>query len=80
MGLRVRGNLPNFPHFFMAQIFDFTWRSNMTVHDLLENFTFELLRRGYTLPQIVEALADQKVKLMDFDRYRQAINESNQQP
>jgi len=52
----------------------------MTVHDLLENFTFELLRRGYTIPQIAEALADQKVKLMDFDRYRQAINESNQQP
>ena len=52
----------------------------MTVHDLMENFVFELLRRGFTLPQIVEALAEQKVKLMDFDRYRQAINESNQQP
>jgi hypothetical protein len=80
VGYRERGNLSNFPHFFMARIFDFTWRSDMTVHDLLENFVFELLRRGFTLPQIVEALAEQKVKLMDFDRYRQAMKDFEQQP
>ena len=41
----------------------------MTVNDLLHDFVLQLLRRGFTVPQVAEALADQKVKLMLADEY-----------
>jgi hypothetical protein len=64
----------------MAQVFDFTWRSSMTLEDILRDFVLQLLRRGFTVPQIAEALAAQKVRMMDFDQYLVAIRDSHKQP
>ncbi len=71
---------PNFPHIFMAQVFDFTWRRCMTMEDILRDFVLQLLRRGFTVAQIAEALASQKIALMQADEYLSAIKESDQQP
>ena len=70
----------NFPHIFMAQVFDFTWRRCMTMEDILRDFVLQLLRRGFTVAQIAEALAAQKIALMQADEYLSAIKESDQQP
>ena len=52
----------------------------MKVEDLLHGYILELLRRGFTIAQVAEALASQKVKLMQSDEYITAIKESKQQP
>lgn len=52
----------------------------MTVNDLLHNFVLQLLRRGFTVPQVAEALADQKIKLMQADEYLAASKESKLAP
>ena len=73
-------NPSNFPHIFMAQVFDFTWRRCMTMEDILRDFVLQLLRRGFTVAQIAEALASQKIALMQADEYLAAIKESDLQP
>jgi hypothetical protein len=52
----------------------------MTLEDILRDFVLQLLRRGFTVPQIAEALAAQKVRMMDFDQYLVAIRDSHKQP
>lgn len=52
----------------------------MTVNDLVHDFVLQLLRRGHTVANIAQALADQKVKLMQADEYFAAAKESKQQP
>jgi hypothetical protein len=52
----------------------------MNVNDLLHDFVLQLLRRGFTVPQVAEALAEQKVKLMQVDEYLAATKESKYQP
>ena len=52
----------------------------MKVEDLLHDFVLQLLRRGFTVAQVAEALASQKVKLMQADEYLSAFKESNFQP
>lgn len=80
VGLCVWVNPSNFPHIFMAQVFDFTWRRCMTMEDILRDFVLQLLRRGFTVAQIAEALAAQKIALMQADEYLSAIKESDLQP
>lgn len=80
VSLRVGVYPSNFPHIFMAQVFDFTWRRCMTMEDILRDFVLQLLRRGFTVAQIAEALASQKIALMQADEYLAAIKESDQQP
>jgi hypothetical protein len=53
---------------------------DMTVNDLLHDFVLQLLRRGFTVPQVAQALADQKVKLMQADEYLAAAEESKLAP
>lgn len=53
---------------------------SMTVNDLLHDFVLQLLRRGFTVPQVAQALADQKVKLMQADEYLAATQESKLAP
>lgn len=52
----------------------------MKVEDLLHDFVLQLLRRGFTTAQVAEALASQKVKLMQADEYLTATREAKQQP
>jgi hypothetical protein len=47
----------------------------MTVTDLLHDFVLQLLRRGFTVAQVAQALADQKVKLMQADEYLAAARQ-----
>ncbi len=54
--------------------------SGMTVNDLLHDFVLQLLRRGFTVPQVAQSLADQKVKLMQADEYLAAARESKLAP
>lgn len=48
----------------------------MTVEDLLHAFILDLLRRGYTTAQVTQALASQKVQLMQADTYIVAIKDA----
>lgn len=41
----------------------------MTVDDILHDFVLQLLKRGFNTQQVAEALASQKVKLMQADEY-----------
>lgn len=52
----------------------------MTVEDILHDFVLQLLRRGFTTSQIAEALASQKVKIMQADEYLSASKESKLAP
>ncbi len=52
----------------------------MNVEDLLHDFVLQLLRRGYKTSQIAEALASQKVKLMQADEYLSATKEAKLAP
>ena len=52
----------------------------MTVNDLVHDFVLQLLRRGHTVATIAQALADQKVKLMQADEYFAAAKEADKQP
>jgi hypothetical protein len=52
----------------------------MTVNDLVHDFVLGLLRRGFTIPQVTQALADQKVKLMQADEYVSAADEFSKSP
>ena len=52
----------------------------MTVTDLVHDFVLTLLRRGFSVAQVAEALADQKVKLMQVDEYMAATKESTKAP
>ena len=52
----------------------------MTMEDILRDFVLQLLRRGFTVPQVAQALADQKVKLMQADEYLSASQESKLAP
>jgi DNA-binding transcriptional MerR regulator len=52
----------------------------MTMEDILRDFVLQLLRRGFTVAQIAEALAAQKIALMQADEYLSAIKESDLQP
>lgn len=52
----------------------------MNVEDLLRDFVLQLLRRGFTTQQVAEALASQKVKLMQADEYLAATKESKLAP
>lgn len=44
----------------------------MTVDDILHDFVLQLLKRGFTTQQVAEALASQKIKLMQADEYMDA--------
>lgn len=57
-----------FPQFFPT----FSRRSFMTVDDILHDFVLQLLKRGFTTQQVAEALASQKIKLMQADEYMDA--------
>jgi hypothetical protein len=52
----------------------------MQVEDLMHDFVLQLLRRGYTVSQVAQALASQKVKLMQADEYLSAAQESKLAP
>ena len=52
----------------------------MTVEDILHDFVLQLLRRGFTTGQIAQALASQKVKIMQADEYLSACKESKLSP
>lgn len=52
----------------------------MTCEDLVKDFVLTLLRRGFTTQQVAEALAAQKVALMQTDEYLVAIGEANRRP
>jgi DNA-binding transcriptional MerR regulator len=52
----------------------------MNVNDLLHDFVLQLLRRGFNVAQVAEALALQKVKLMQADEYVAAMKESVKSP
>ena len=52
----------------------------MTVNDLVHDFVLQLLRRGHTVATIAQALADQKVKLMQADEYFAAAKEADKRP
>jgi hypothetical protein len=53
---------------------------NMNVNDLMHDFVLELLRRGFNVAQVAEALAQQKVKLMQADEYVAAMKEFVKSP
>jgi hypothetical protein len=55
--------------------FDNFMEDVMTVTDLLHDFVLQLLRRGFTVAQVAQALADQKVKLMQADEYLAAARQ-----
>lgn len=52
----------------------------MTAEDILHDFVLQLLRRGFTTQQIAEALASQKVKIMQADEYLGAMEEFKTAP
>lgn len=52
----------------------------MTVEDILHDFVLQLLRRGYSTVEIAEALASQKVKIMQADEYVAAMEEFKRAP
>ena len=52
----------------------------MTVEDILHDFVLQLLRKGFTPAQVAEALASQKVKIMQADEYLGAIKEFKTAP
>lgn len=52
----------------------------MKVEDLMHDFVLQLLRRGFSVAQVAEALASQKVKLMQADEYLSAAKESRLSP
>jgi len=52
----------------------------MNVEDILHDFVLQLLRRGFTPQQIAEALASQKVKIMQADEYVAAMEEFKTSP
>jgi hypothetical protein len=53
---------------------------DMQVEDLMHDFVLQLLRRGYTVSQVAQALASQKIKLMQADEYLAAAQESKLAP
>lgn len=52
----------------------------MTVEEILHDFVLQLLRRGFTPAQLAEALASQKVKIMQADEYVSAMEEFRKAP
>jgi hypothetical protein len=52
----------------------------MSPNDLVKDFVLQLLRRGFTTAQVAEALAAQKVALMQTDEYLVAIKEADWRP
>lgn len=52
----------------------------MTVEDLMHDFVLQLLRRGFSVSHVAEALASQKVKLMQADEYLAAVKEHKLAP
>lgn len=52
----------------------------MKVEDLMHDFVLQLLRRGFTVAQVAEALASQKIKLMQADEYLSAAQEAKLAP
>lgn len=52
----------------------------MNVNDLVKEFVLQLLRRGFTVQQVAEGLAAQKIALMQTDEYLQAISDSERRP
>lgn len=60
--------------------FNSIWEIGMKVEDLMHDFVLQLLRRGFTVAQVAEALAAQKVALMQADEYLAAVKESHLQP
>lgn len=53
---------------------------DMQVEDLMHDFVLQLLRRGFTVSQVAQALASQKIKLMQADEYLAAAQESKLAP
>jgi hypothetical protein len=52
----------------------------MSVNELVKDFVLQLLRRGFTTVQVAEALAAQKVALMQTDEYLGAIRDADRRP
>jgi broad-specificity NMP kinase len=52
----------------------------MTCEDLLKDFVLELLRRGYSIQKVAEALAAQKIALCQADEYVAAQQQSKLAP
>ncbi len=52
----------------------------MKVEDILHDFVLQLLRRGFSTAEIAEALASQKVKIMQADEYVAAMEEFKKAP
>lgn len=52
----------------------------MSVDNLVKDFVLQLLRQGFTTQQVAQALAAQKVALMQTDEYLVAIKESDRRP
>lgn len=52
----------------------------LSVENILHDFILQLLRRGFTSLQIAEALASQKVKIMQADEYFVAMKEFKKSP
>jgi hypothetical protein len=52
----------------------------VTAEDILHDFVLQLLRRGFTTQQIAEALASQKVKIMQADEYLGAMEDFKKSP
>lgn len=52
----------------------------MTVNDLMKDFVLQLLRRGFTPGAVAEALAAQKIALMQTDEYLTAMRDSERRP
>lgn len=46
----------------------------MSVDDMVKDFVLQLLRRGYKPGRVAEALAAQKIALMQTDEYLEAMN------
>lgn len=52
----------------------------MKLEDLLHNFVLELLRRRFSMADIAQALAHEKVEMMKADEYRAAQQEADKAP
>lgn len=73
-----------FPHFSLVVLLVVYFRKRrcvmLSVENILHDFILQLLRRGFTSLQIAEALASQKVKIMQADEYVVAMEEFKKSP
>lgn len=52
----------------------------LKLDDMLHDFVLQLFRRGFTSLQVAQALASEKVKIMQADEYVTAMEESKKSP